>query len=71
MFGCIKPDRVFNLILLKAKYFIYTKYTIPIFDIFKTVLKSYYQLEKYNAVKNGNMVKFDKEWNTYKTLFLV
>ena len=74
MFGCIKPDRVFNLILLKAKYFIYTKRLeglIPIFEIFKTVLKSYYQLEKYNAVKNGNMVKFDKEWNTYNTLFLV
>ena len=32
-------------------------------------MKSYYHLEKYNAVKNGNVARFDKDWNAYKILF--
>ena len=54
LFGSSTTDRVFNLMLLKAKHFIYVKRLEefePVFNSFKMVMKSYYHLEKYNAVK--------------------
>ena len=71
-FGSHKKDRIFNLLLFKAKYFIFVrklKDFNPEFNSFINVMKSYYHIEKYNAVKNGNMPRFNKDWNTYKTLF--
>ena len=72
LFGSLTTDRVFNLMLLKAKHFIFVKRledSNPAFDSFMQVMKSYYQLEKYNAVKNGNLIRFDKDWNAYKICF--
>ena len=72
LFGSLTTDRVFNLMLLKAKHFIFVKRledSNPVLDSFMQVMKSYYQLEKYNAVKNGNLIRFDKDWNAYKICF--
>ena len=72
LFGSQKKDRIFNLLLFKAKYFIFARKLEefnPEFNSFINVMKSYYHIEKYNAVKNGNMPRFNKDWNTYKTLF--
>ena len=72
LFGSQKSDRIFNLLLLKAKYFIFDRKledSNPEFNSFINVMKLYYHIEKYNAVKNGNMLRFNKDWNTYKTLF--
>ena len=62
---------VFNLVLLKAKYFIFKQKfgkTSPSFDVFRKIMKSYYNLEKYNAVKNGTIGNFEKAWNSHNAL---
>ena len=54
--------------LLKARYFIFKQKfeeTSPSFDVFRKIMKSYYNLEKYNALKNGTRGKFEKAWNSY------
>ena len=71
LFGSLSSDKVFNLVLLKAKYFIFKQKfqeTNPSFDVFRKTMKSYYNLEKCNAVKNGTIGKFEKAWNSYNTL---
>lgn len=73
LFGSLTKDRIFNLMLLKAKQFIYVRKlddSSPVLNSFISIMKSYYHLEKYNAVKNGNMARFNKDWDAYKILFL-
>lgn len=71
IFGSDNYDLVLNQLILRAKYFIYQKKldeNIPIFDSFKPCIKNLFQVEKYNAVKNGKIAKFEKSWSPYKTL---
>lgn len=71
LFGSLAYDTVINQLLIKAKQFIYTRKldeSIPLFDIFKLSIKTHYRIEKYNAVKNGRLEKFEKSWNPYKNL---
>lgn len=71
LLGSLKYDIILNQLLLRAKYFIYQmrlNETIPVFCNFKPNIKVFYKIEKYNAVKNGRIEKFEKLWNTYKSL---
>ena len=66
-----KTDKIFNFIILLAKFYIYKSKlddTIPKLDIFMNSLKKRYSLEKYRAVINENKHKFDMEWLMYKSL---
>ena len=71
LFGALKYDTVINLLILKAKFFIYKKRmdaSIPLFNQFVLSIRYHYQIERYNAVKNRNLEKFDKSWSPYKAL---
>lgn len=75
LLGSTKYDTVLNLLIQKAKQFIYRKKcedNIPIFDYFKPDIRSLYQIEKYNAVKNGTcrLQIFEKLWSPYKALVI-
>ena len=66
LFGALKYDTVINLLILKAKFFIYKKRmdaSIPLFNQFVLSIRYHYQIERYNAVKNSNLEKFDKSWS--------
>ena len=66
-----KTDKIFNFIILLAKFYIYKSKlddTIPRLDIFMNSLKKRYSLEKYRAIINENKHKFDMEWLMYKSL---
>ena len=69
LFGALKCVTVINLLILKAKVFIYKKRmdaSIPIFNQFVLSSRYHYQIERFNAVKNSNLEKFDKSWSSYK-----
>ena len=60
-----------NLLIIRAKVFIYRrKYeeSIQIFDNFQLTLKGIYQMGKYNAVKTGKLINFEKMWQPLEAL---
>ena len=64
--GALKYDTVINLLILKTIFFIYKKRmdtSIPIFNQFVLSIRNHYQIERYNAVKNSNLGKFDETWS--------
>ena len=71
IFGSRNLDTVTNLILLQAKLFLYynkMKKQRPCFESFKRQLKSRYQIERYNAIKNLKLQTFEAVWENYKNL---
>ena len=60
-----KSDKIFDMILVLAKFFIFRckiKGSVPSFTIFHRFLKQRYDIEKYNARSNLEYVKFKLEW---------
>ena len=71
MFGSPKLDVVVNTVLLQAKLFLYynkMKNQRPCFDHFKRKLRSRYHIERYNAIKNCQLPKFDALWEKFINL---
>lgn len=71
LFGSTQYDIVLNQLVLKAKFFIYRKRmeeNIPVFTQFLPNIRYHYQTERYNAVKNSKLEKFDKSWSLYRVL---
>ena len=71
IFGSSKIDKVQNLILLQAKFYLYynkTKGQLPSLEPFKKRVTNFYKIEKYNATKYCNLEKFEKLWDKYKNL---
>lgn len=67
----IKTDRVLDLIIIMAKYFIYVskvKRTKPNIDIFNHVLKTRYRIEKQTNLKQMQANKFDTQWKPYSLM---
>ena len=54
--------------LKQTTLFLNKSLKFPSVDAFRTVMRSYYNLEKYNAVKNKNIGHFLKAWNSYNRL---
>ena len=67
----LKTDTIFDLIILLAKNYIYrckiTKQQILI-PVFIKMLKTRYEMEKYIAIVNLELQKFEMNWINYKTL---
>ena len=64
-------DKVFDLIILVAKYYIYSlKWTnsIPNIRAFHTILKNRYKLEKYSSLYTNQSHTFDTLWYPYSNL---
>lgn len=72
LFGSKKLDSVINYVILQAKHFIYYSRIIkqiPMFEIFKKRLRTFYHIERYNALKQFQIQKFEATWEKYKNLF--
>ena len=64
-------DKVFDLIILVAKYYLYSlKWTnsIPNIRTFHTILKNRYRLEKYSSLCSNQSHTFDTLWYPYTNL---
>ena len=71
LFGSHKLDSAISIILLQAKLFLYfnkINSRIPCFESFKKQIVSRYQIERYSAVKNSQLPKFEAMWGKYKNL---
>ena len=66
IFGC--RDRIFNYILLRAKYYIYickcSERTIS-FPAFLFNLKAFYNTEKYISLTTGKINKLNSSWEMW------
>ena len=75
LFGCdanFKSDNLFDLVLLLAKFCIYTcrfDNTKPTVDLFVQKLKARYEIEKCNAQRDMSYGTFRARWHTYVPLF--
>ena len=68
----IRTDRVFDFIILFAKYYIYSCKTcsdLPQISIFLRKLKARYNIEEHNARINFDYHNFLVKWANYKPLF--
>ena len=66
-----KSDNTFDLIILQAKFFIYIckiNKTIPQLHLFKSYLKTKFEVYKYNAKLNMSYDKIVIEWCPYQQL---
>ena len=71
LFGSCKLDKVQNMLLLQAKYFLFfnkVKCSVPSFECFKKRINSFYKIERYNAIKCFQQTQFEKLWEKYKPL---
>ena len=67
----VKTDKIFNFILLSAKYYIYCckfKENIPNIAVFKKILYNRYLVEKYRFSVSNRYTVFINLWNSYQTL---
>ena len=67
----IKSDSTFDLIILRAKFYIYTckiNKNIPQLHLFKQYLKNTFDVDKYNAILTMSYDKIAAEWLYYKKL---
>ena len=74
LFGIENCNPVMNLLIIRAKMFIYhRKYeeSTRICDNFKLTLKGIYQIGKYNAVKTRKLTNFEKNVATLKSFNLI
>ena len=66
-------DKVFDLIILIAKFFIYKNKldnSIPTYNNFAIYLKNRYRIEKYLACVKGLQNQFQDNWSQYEQLVL-
>ena len=66
-----KSDKVFDLILLLAKFHVYKcklQDTIPNKAAFVKMLKSRYEIERYNNAVTSNLHRFFVDWVLYMVL---
>ena len=71
LFGSHRMDPVINILLLQAKKFIYfnkMKSQNPCFETFKKQIILRYQTERYCAIKNSQLLKFETLWERFKEL---
>lgn len=72
LFGNPQFEDALNLLILKAKQFIYSmkmKKLIPIFVNFKTGLSVVYRTEEYIAKRDLKNEILDKRWKNFQGLF--
>ena len=70
----IKSDSTFDLIILRAKFYIYTckiNKNIPQLHLFKQYLKNTFDVDKYNATLTMSYDKIAAEWLHYKKLIQI
>ena len=70
----IKSDSIFDLIILRAKFYIYTckiNKNIPELHLFKHYLKNTFEVDKYNAILTMSYDKTATEWLYYKKLIQI
>ena len=70
----IKSDSIFDLIILRAKFYIYTckiNKNIPQLHLFKQYLKNTFDVDKYNAILSMSYDKIAAEWLYYKKLIQI
>ena len=70
----IKSDSTFDLIILRAKFYIYTckiNKNIPQLHLFKQYLKNTFDVDKYNATLTMSYDKIAAEWLYYKKLIQI
>ena len=66
-------DKVFDLILLSAKYFIYTNkfsHSIPNCILFLQLIKQRYQIEKFLSINQNQYHQFQLNWFPYEQLLM-
>lgn len=71
IFGDCKMDTIKSNILLRAKFYLYycrITNQVPSIEAFKRQIKSYYQTERYMALKTQQIPKFEALWQSYKNL---
>ena len=74
MFGTkenMYTDKIFDLVLLLAKQFIYSckwANTLPTLENFKYLLKNRYVLERYRHMSIEQLHRFNVMWFPYKDL---
>lgn len=64
-------DRIFDLIILNAKYFIFVnkcKESRPTLDGFKNILKLIFQIEKGSCANVNQTAAFEQNWYQYRNL---
>ena len=69
--GDCKMDTIKSNILLRAKFYLYycrITNQVPSIEAFKRQIKSYYQTERYMALKTQQIPKFEALWQSYKSL---
>ena len=67
----IKTDKVLDLIILQAKFYIYKcklQDLKPVISTFICLLKDKYTIEQYNAYINNRQTKFHNEWYLYSSI---
>ena len=70
----IDTDKVFDLFILLAKFYIYTtklNNCSLLFTTFVQNIKHYFQIEKHNASLNGKSEEFKIKWTNYNTFFYI
>ena len=70
----IKSDSTFDLIILHAKFYIYTCKiikNIPQLHLFKQYFKNTFDVDKYNAILTMSYDKIAAEWLYYKKLIQI
>ena len=73
--GCVDSfytDRIFDLIVLIAKYHIFVskvKNTLPNINVFVFHIINQFKNEKYFHAVNNSFEKFRKDWQQYKPFF--
>ena len=68
----VKTNKVFDLIVLLAKSYIYKSKInkqLPVINNFLIELKYRYKIEKFNAQINNCSQKFDRDWINFKQIF--
>ena len=70
----LKSDSTFDLIILHAKFYIYTceiNKNIPQLHLFKHYLKNTFDVDKYNAILTMSYDQIATEWLYYKKLIKI
>ena len=70
----IKSDSTFDLIILHAKFYIYTckiNKNIPQLHLFKHYLKNTFDVDKYTAILTMSYDKIATKWSYYKKLIQI
>ena len=72
VFDNIVTDKVMDLIILQAKFYIFKcklQKSMPVLGVFQKILDRVYSDEKYLAGITGKIVEFCSKWQSYMSLF--